>query len=125
MKAHGLLERVGRGYRCRLTDKGTKAALMFILFHQRVCGPLANSLFHHRPAETSSPPPGSKRPTITPSNTCSTCLPPEILRDEFSKPAVLETNVFPRASPNVVVTLNPEPPHDITAARRISSLRVM
>jgi len=22
---------------------------MFILFHKRVCGPLANSLFHHRP----------------------------------------------------------------------------
>jgi len=33
----------------RLTDKGTKAALMFVLFHQRVCGPLANSLFHYRP----------------------------------------------------------------------------
>jgi integrase len=45
MKAHGLLERIGRGYRHRLTDKGTKAALMFILFHKRVCGPLANSLF--------------------------------------------------------------------------------
>ena len=49
MKAHGLLERIGRGYCYRLTDKGTKAALMFILFHKRVCGPLANSLFHHRP----------------------------------------------------------------------------
>ena len=22
---------------------------MFVLFHKRVCGPLANSLFHHRP----------------------------------------------------------------------------
>src|SRR5712671_1278968 len=43
MKAHGLIERIGRGYRYRLTDKGTKAALMFILFHKRVCGPLANS----------------------------------------------------------------------------------
>jgi len=56
MKAHGLLERVGRGYRYRLTDKGTKAALMFILFHKRVCGPLANSLFHHRPDEALKPP---------------------------------------------------------------------
>ena len=27
-------------------------ALLFALFHQRVCGPLANSLFHHRPDET-------------------------------------------------------------------------
>ena len=51
MKAHGLIERIGRGYRYHLTDKGTKAALMFILFHKRVCGPLANSLLHHRPDE--------------------------------------------------------------------------
>ena len=49
MKAHGLLERIGRAYCYRLSDKGAKAALMFILFHKRVCGPLANSLFHHRP----------------------------------------------------------------------------
>jgi hypothetical protein len=55
MKAHGLLERIGRGYRYRLTDKGVKAALTFILFHKRVCGPLANSLFHHRPDETLKP----------------------------------------------------------------------
>ena len=55
MKAHGLLQRIGRGYRYRLTDKGTKAALMFILFHKRVCGPLANSLFHHRPDEILMP----------------------------------------------------------------------
>ena len=55
MKAHGLLERIGRGYRYRLTDQGIKAALMFILFHKRVCGPLANSLFHHRPDEALKP----------------------------------------------------------------------
>ena len=55
MKAHGLLERIGRGYCYRLIDKGIKAALMFILFHKRVCGPLANSLFHHRPDETLKP----------------------------------------------------------------------
>ena len=58
MKAHGLLERIGRGYRYRLTDKGAKVALMFILFHKRVCGPIANSLFHHRPDEALRP--GSK-----------------------------------------------------------------
>jgi len=55
MKAHGLLERIGRAYCYRLTDKGTKAALMFILFHKRVCGPLANSLFHHRPDKALQP----------------------------------------------------------------------
>jgi hypothetical protein len=56
MKAHGLLERIGRSYRYRLTVKGSKAALVFTLFHKRVCGPLANSLFHHRPDRTHKPP---------------------------------------------------------------------
>jgi hypothetical protein len=28
---------------------------MFVLFHQRVCGPLANSLFQHRPTKTAAP----------------------------------------------------------------------
>jgi hypothetical protein len=55
MKAHGLLERDGRRYAYRLTDKGTRAALLFVLFHQRVCGPLAHSLFHHRPTQTRRP----------------------------------------------------------------------
>jgi hypothetical protein len=56
MKAHGLLERIGRSYRYRFSDSGMKAALMFILFHKRVCGPLANSLFPHRPDEALKPP---------------------------------------------------------------------
>jgi len=55
MKAHGLLQRDGRRYRYRLTEKGVKAALLFVLFHQRVCGPLANSLFHHQPDPTHCP----------------------------------------------------------------------
>jgi hypothetical protein len=50
-----ILERIGRAYCYRLTDKGVKAALMFILFHKRVRGPLANSLFHHRPDEKLKP----------------------------------------------------------------------
>jgi hypothetical protein len=58
MKAHGLLQRDGRRYAYRLTDKGTRTALLFVLFHQRVCGPLAHSLFHHQP--TQSRPPISK-----------------------------------------------------------------
>ena len=49
MKARGLVIRNGRHYTYRLTDKGTKVSLMFVLFHKRVCGPLANSLFHHKP----------------------------------------------------------------------------
>ncbi|MBI1789543.1 MAG: winged helix DNA-binding protein, partial [Acidobacteria bacterium] len=56
MKAHGLLERDGRRYCYRLTEKGTRVAAMFVLFHQRICGPLANSLFHHRPQVLAHPP---------------------------------------------------------------------
>ncbi|MBI2687328.1 MAG: hypothetical protein HYX27_13500 [Acidobacteria bacterium] len=39
----------GKRYAYRLTRKGIKVALTFVLFHQRLCGPLANSLFHHQP----------------------------------------------------------------------------
>ncbi len=49
MRAHALIERDGNRYAYRLTDKGVKVALLFVLFHQRLYGPLANSLFHHRP----------------------------------------------------------------------------
>ena len=56
MKGHGLLERVGKHYAYRLTNKGTRVAARFVLFHQRVCGPLANTLFHHQPTPSSKPP---------------------------------------------------------------------
>ena len=49
MRAHALLEREATRYAYRLTDNGVKVALIFMLFHQRLCGPLANNLFHHRP----------------------------------------------------------------------------
>jgi hypothetical protein len=49
MKAHGLVQRDGKRYAYRLTAKGTKVALLFVLFHKQLCGPLANSLFHHQP----------------------------------------------------------------------------
>ena len=61
LKAHGLLARDGKRYAYRLTDKGTKVALLFILFHKQLCGPLANSLFHHQPA--AAPRPNSKLET--------------------------------------------------------------
>ena len=61
LKAHGLLARDGKRYAYRLTDKGTKVALLFILFHKQLCGPLANSLFHHQPAL--APRPNSKLET--------------------------------------------------------------
>jgi hypothetical protein len=52
LRAHGLLVREDRTYAYRLTEKGLKVAALFVLFHKRVCGPLANSLFHHRPIDT-------------------------------------------------------------------------
>jgi hypothetical protein len=55
LKAHGLLERDGSHYAYRLTGKGIRVALLFTLFHQRVCGPLANSLFHRQPTQLHTP----------------------------------------------------------------------
>jgi hypothetical protein len=49
LKGHGLLERDGRRYAYRLTAKGLQVALLFLFFHKRLCGPLANSRFHHKP----------------------------------------------------------------------------
>jgi hypothetical protein len=56
MRGHGLLERDGRRYCYRLTEKGKRVAAMFVLFHQRIYGPLANSPFHHRPEKTAKLP---------------------------------------------------------------------
>jgi hypothetical protein len=47
LKGHGLLERDGSRYAYRLTIKGLQVALLFLFFHKRLCGPLANSRFHH------------------------------------------------------------------------------
>ena len=55
MKAHGLVERDGKRYAYRLTAKGNKAALLFVLFHKRVCGPLAHSLFNPLPQPQTTP----------------------------------------------------------------------
>jgi hypothetical protein len=49
LKGHGLLERDGRRYAYRLSAKGVQVALLFLFFHKRLCGPLANSRFHHQP----------------------------------------------------------------------------
>ena len=49
LKGHGLLARDGSRYAYQLTAKGVQVALLFLFFHKRLCGPLANSRFHHRP----------------------------------------------------------------------------
>src|ERR1700730_4088430 len=43
-------------YSYRLTTKGVKVAALFVLFQKPVCGPLANTLFHHRPTKTATLP---------------------------------------------------------------------
>ena len=48
LKGHGLIKRDGSRYAYRLS-KGVQVALLFLFFHKRLCGPLANSRFHHRP----------------------------------------------------------------------------
>jgi hypothetical protein len=50
MKAHGLIQRDPQHYCFRLTEKGIKVSLLFLLFHKRICGPIANSLFQFRPS---------------------------------------------------------------------------
>jgi hypothetical protein len=55
LKGHGLLERDGRRYAYRLTPKGVHVALLFLFFHKRLCGPLANSRFHHKPTAAHRP----------------------------------------------------------------------
>jgi hypothetical protein len=55
LKAHALLARDGSRYAYQFTEKGIRVALMFILFHQRICGPLANTLFHRRPTQLHTP----------------------------------------------------------------------
>jgi hypothetical protein len=55
LKGHGLLQRDGSRYAYRLTSKGIQVALLFLFFHKRLCGPLANSRFHHQPEPIHSP----------------------------------------------------------------------
>jgi hypothetical protein len=55
LKGHGLLQRDGTRYAYRLTPKGVQVALLFLLFHKRLCGPLANSRFHHTPDPVHAP----------------------------------------------------------------------
>jgi hypothetical protein len=55
LKGHGLLDRQDRRYAYRLTANGVQVALLFLFFHKRLCGPLANSRFHHKPDPTHRP----------------------------------------------------------------------
>jgi hypothetical protein len=49
------VERDTKQYRYRLTAKGQRTAILFLLFHQRLCGPLAGSQFEHQPDAAHQP----------------------------------------------------------------------
>jgi len=49
LRGHGLLEREMGRYAYRLTEKGQRVAVLFLLFHQRLCGPIAGGQFGRRP----------------------------------------------------------------------------
>ena len=53
LKGHGLLQRDGSRYAYRLSPKGVQVALLFLFFHKRLCGPLANSRFYPPPRRPS------------------------------------------------------------------------
>jgi hypothetical protein len=55
LKGHTLLQRDGSRYAYRLTSKGVQVSLLFLFFHKRLCGPLANSRFHHKPDPAHQP----------------------------------------------------------------------
>jgi hypothetical protein len=55
LKGHGLIERDGARYAYRLTSKGVQVALLFLFFHKRLWGPLANSRLHHQPNAQNRP----------------------------------------------------------------------
>ena len=55
LKGHGLLEREAGRYAYRLTEKGQRVAVLFLLFHQRLCGPVAGGQFGRRPEQRYCP----------------------------------------------------------------------
>ena len=55
LKAAGLLQREKGRYHYCLTAKAVRVALLFLLRHKRLFGPLAYSLFHHKPNRSNVP----------------------------------------------------------------------
>lgn len=57
LKGHGLTEREPKRYAYRLSAKGQSAAVLLLLFHRRLCGPLAGTHFLRRPVSQHRPKP--------------------------------------------------------------------
>ena len=92
LKGHALLQRDGSRYAYRLTPKGVQLALLFLFFHKRLCGPLANSRFHHAPDPAHAPIANSRVPITKPtrpSRTSSTCSPPHDVTDSIVEVSLL------------------------------------
>jgi hypothetical protein len=66
LKGHGLLQRDGSRYAYHLTAKGVQVALLFLFFHKSLCGPSANSRFHHKPDPKHCPKSKWKSPITRP-----------------------------------------------------------
>jgi hypothetical protein len=64
LKGHSLLQRDGSHYAYRLTTKGVEVALLFLFFHKRLRGALANSIIN--PSPNTDPTAASKPPTFVP-----------------------------------------------------------
>lgn len=57
LKGHGLTEREPKRYAYRLSAKGQSAAVLLLLFHRRLCGPLAGTHLLRRPVSQHCPKP--------------------------------------------------------------------
>ena len=72
MRAHGLLERDGARYAYRLTDKGRKVALLFVLFHNASAARSPTACSTIRPTPRRHRRRRSKRPIEKPTDQFST-----------------------------------------------------
>ncbi len=66
LKGHNLIERDGSRYAYRVSPKGVQVALLFLFFHKRLCGPLANSPSITGRTRTTVQTAGSKPPITAP-----------------------------------------------------------
>jgi hypothetical protein len=80
LKGHGLLERDGARYAYRLTSKGVQVTLLFLFFHKRLCGPLANSASTIGQTRNTDPTAASKLPITAPAkpSKMSSKCPPQL-----------------------------------------------
>ena len=67
LKGHALLSVTAPATLTASPPKAWRSRCSFLFFHKRLCGPLANSRFHHQPDAQYRPTAASKPPIIAPS----------------------------------------------------------